>query len=536
MLSKPLVGFNNRRYDNHILYGALIGKSPIELFEISSKIINGNSGDGTFAGAYSLAYTDVLDFSNTKQSLKKWEVELGLPHDELEFDWNEPLPEEDWGRAAEYNHNDVYATEEVFKHLYADYEARLMLAALTNKPVSTSTNALSGFFLFGNDPKPQEKFIYTDLATIFPGYTKEWKEVETKKRNGEIIKKTKPVFSYRGEDPSNGGYVYSEPGVYEDAIEFDIESMHPNSLIQLNYFGPYTQRYAELVKARWHIKHAKNKDGSLNRDHIDAAKELLDGQLVPYLTDDADFKGLAYALKIVVNAVYGMTSASFDNKFKHKLNTDNIVAKRGALFMIDLKHAVQEQGYTVIHIKTDSIKVANADDKIKAFIEDYASNYGYSVGIAGKYDRMALINKAVLIAHYAGGEPGDWHAVGTEFAIPYVYKTLFTHEDLVQDDYIITKSANKGPMFLGDKFVGKVGTFYASRTGEELTWLNSDEKHQSVSGTKGSLFRDARDLQNMYDVDMNYYDGLVKEAIEKIKKVGDIDKLVEVPEVYKETA
>lgn len=534
LLDKPLVGFNNRGYDNHIMYAALIGKTPYELFEASKNIIDGGP-NAKFAGGYSLAYTDVYDFSNTKQSLKKWEVELGLPHDELEFEWDKPLPQEDWERAAEYNRNDVYATEEVFKHLNADYEARLMLAALTNRPVSTPTNALSGFFLFGNEPRPQEKFIYTDLSEQFPGYTREWKEVQTKKRGtNEIITKRKPVFSYRGEDPSNGGYVYSQPGVYEDAVEFDIESMHPNSLIQLNYFGPYTQRYAELVKARWHIKHAKNHDGSLNREHIEAAKELLDGQLVPYLTDDADFSGLAYALKIVVNAVYGMTSASFDNKFKHKDNTDNIVAKRGALFMIDLKFAVEEQGYTVIHIKTDSIKVANADEKIAKFISDFAGDYGYSVGVAGEYDRMALVNKAVLIAHYKDGDEKAWHAIGSEFAMPVVHKTLFTHEDLELDDYIVTKSTKAGPMYLDNKFVGKIGRFYASKTGHTLEWESKDGKRLAPAGTKGFLFRDAVELQNLYDLDINYYDTMVVDALKHIASVGDVTKLIEVPDVYKD--
>ena len=45
----------------------------------------------------------------------------------------------------------------------------------------------------------------------------------------------------------------------------------------------------------------------------------------------------ANALKI--NSVYGLTSASFNNAFRDPRNKDNIVAKRGALFMINLKHA-----------------------------------------------------------------------------------------------------------------------------------------------------------------------------------------------------
>ena len=91
---------------------------------------------------------------------------------------------------------------------------------------------------------------------------------------------------------------------------------------------------------------------------------MFDGKLAKYLDDPGKAKALAQALKIAINSVYGLTAAKFDNAFRNPLNIDNIVAKRGALFMIDLRHAVEEQGYKVIHIKTDSIKIENPDDYI----------------------------------------------------------------------------------------------------------------------------------------------------------------------------
>ena len=50
-------------------------------------------------------------------------------------------------------------------------------------------------------------------------------------------------------------------------------------------------------------------------------------------------------LKIVINIVYGLTSAKFPNPFRDNRNKDNIVAKRGALYMIDLKNDLQDKGY-----------------------------------------------------------------------------------------------------------------------------------------------------------------------------------------------
>ena len=44
--------------------------------------------------------------------------------------------------------------------------------------------------------------------------------------------------------------------------------------------------------------------------------------------------------------------------------------------MIDLKHAVQEKGFTVAHIKTDSIKIPNATDEIINFVVDFGKKYG----------------------------------------------------------------------------------------------------------------------------------------------------------------
>ena len=86
---------------------------------------------------------------------------------------------------------------------------------------------------------------------------------------------------------------------------------------------------------------------------------MMDGKLTPYIQKVIDgemtAKDLANALKTAINSVYGLTSANFDNPFRDVRNKDNIVAKRGALFMIDLKNEVIKRGFTVAHIKTDSI-------------------------------------------------------------------------------------------------------------------------------------------------------------------------------------
>ena len=166
LLRFRLVGFNNRRYDNHMLYARLIGYDNAQLYKLSQKIITAPKGEGNkylFGEAFNLSYTDVYDFAATKQSLKKWEIELGIHHQELGLPWDQPVPEEKWLEVAEYCDNDVIATEAVFDHLKGDWTARQILANLAGMSCNDTTNTLTTKIIFGNERKP--KLIYTDLAT-----------------------------------------------------------------------------------------------------------------------------------------------------------------------------------------------------------------------------------------------------------------------------------------------------------------------------------------------------------------------------------
>lgn len=157
-----LVGFNCRRYDNHILYGRLIGYDNEQLYSLSQRIINGER-NAFFGEAYNASYTDVYDFSAKKQSLKKWEIELGIHHQELGLPWDQPVPESMWVKVAEYCDNDVIATERVFDHLKGDWTARQILADLAGMSVNDTTNSLTTRLVFGSERNP--KLVYTDLAT-----------------------------------------------------------------------------------------------------------------------------------------------------------------------------------------------------------------------------------------------------------------------------------------------------------------------------------------------------------------------------------
>lgn len=166
MMSFKLIGFNNLGYDNHMLYARMQGYSIRGLYDLSKRIIGGTNEEkrsATFAGAKNLSYTDVYDFSIKKQSLKKWQIELGLHHLENSYPWDEPLAEEHWNEVAEYCANDVISTEAVFKHLSTDWKARQILSDLSGLSVNESTNKHTLAIVFGGEKHP--KLVYTDLAT-----------------------------------------------------------------------------------------------------------------------------------------------------------------------------------------------------------------------------------------------------------------------------------------------------------------------------------------------------------------------------------
>jgi hypothetical protein len=529
-----LVGFNNRRYDNHILQAAMMGFTNEELYNLSQAIIGGNK-NATFGQAYNLSYTDIYDFSSVKQGLKKFMIQLGLHHMEMEIPWDQPVPKEKWPLVVEYCKNDVIGTEAVFNDRKEDFVAREILASLSGLQVNDTTAKHTAKIIFGDDRNPQAKFIYTDLSQEFPGYTFD--------PFNKVQKST-----YRDEDPSEGGYVYAEPGIYENVAVLDVASMHPTSLVQLEAFGEYTPRFKRLMDARLAIK----------RGDLEKARELLGVEVTP-----ESAKKLAYALKIVINIVYGLTSASFDNPFRDPRNVDNIVAKRGALFMIDLKHYVQSLGYQVVHIKTDSIKIPNADPEIIQSVAAFGAKYGYEFEHETTYKKFCLVNEAVYIARK---EDGKWEAVGKQFQHPAVYKALFTQEPLTFADLCETKQVTQGAMYIdfneaeatpatpykGMYHVGRVGLFVPvlkGAGGGKLARVK-DDKNYAVGGTKNyhwleaemvklfglneierMLFQDSTqnigEAGTIWDiVDVSYYENLALEARAAIDKFGSYEEFV----------
>lgn len=564
-LKAKLVGYNNRKYDNHILYGRYMAYNNLDIYRLSRKLVDDDPKVQLAAGfseAYNLSYLDVYDMCSKKQSLKKWEIELGIHHQENNHPWDEPLPREFWDEVADYCCNDVEATEAVFNKNKADFVAREILADLSGLSVNHTTRQHATRIIFGDDKHPE--LVYTDLSKEFPGYQYSKFFLEPELFNGydpddKKTWKTSEHSVYLGEPPSEGGYVVAKEGYYRSIGLLDIESLHPHTIIALNLFGKYTKNFAEIVEARLAIKHGD----------FEKARTMFNGRLAKYLDDKEMADALSYALKIVINSVYGYTSASFTNPFKDPRNVDNIVAKRGALFMILLTKTLDEKGIEWVHVKTDSIKIPNITPEIVDFVKEFGRKYGYNFDHESTYREMCLVNKSTYIAKGESGKhAGEWIGVAAQFQHPYVMKTLFTREPIAFDDICETKEV-KTTMVIdfneanaddhAYQFVGRIGRFIPVKEGcgggtllrdkgkqyekqmedykkrkAEGKKCEEPSRYASVTGCDGYRWLDAevlkeKPIEEVLDmVDMTYFRKLVDEARDTIAQYVDPDEFVRI--------
>lgn len=525
LLQHNLIGFNNREYDNHILHAMRLGYTNYELYQLSKRLISKDKEvrkNAQFQSAKHYSYTDVYDYCATKQSLKKWEIQLGIHHQELGLDWDEPVPEELWEKVAEYCDNDVLATEAVFEHTQGDFAARQIQVAIINQlhgikdvTVNDTTNSLSGKLIFGRERNPQSQFNWRDMSKpvgweeydtyrakfgpdyvfhifddkglptyevykegdmmppnwsilpFFPGYrfhfgksyfffdVERLQKAEAEWHNNHPIPELFNPQKYIDENGleedvdyvivGEGGRVDALPGIHVNLWDGDISSQHPHSAGAEVVFGPkYTKTFMDLVKARVAVKH----------EDFELAATYLNGALKPFLSKE-HAPALAQALKIIINSIYGLTSAKFPNLFRDPNNIDNIVAKRGALFMTTLKQEVLKRGGVVAHIKTDSIKIPNATEEMKDFVCKFGREYGYEFETEAEFQKFCLVNDAVYVARFAEpkidkktGKEIWWTATGAQFAVPAVFKTLFSKEPINFDDLCEMRSVKEGAIHL----------------------------------------------------------------------------------------
>lgn len=631
------IGFNNLEYDCHMLWAASMGKNNEELYRLSQDMITYHKNDVKYYESKKMVYADVYDICKAAgegMGLKKWEIKLmkegklseSVGHQEMGIPWDQPAPKDRWEEIISYCKNDVLATEAVYNETKSYLNARLfqvdLVHALHGENVAAfprdTANTLSKRTIFGANKKPQSAFNYRNLADpvgsdryeeyvqkFGPDYRfRVWNEKGLpeyrdyipgeKLPDGWSILPFFPGYTFNpfgkkgeksqfmGDYGGEGGRTFSKKGYYEDVWDGDIASQYPHSIMAEMLFGPeYTKTFSEIVKARIAVKH---------RD-FETAGKLLNGALKPYLSNDSA-KDLAQALKIIINSIYGLTSATFENEFKDERNKDNIVAKRGNLFMLVLKTQIEEMGYEVCHIKTDSIKIPNADQKIKDFVVKFGREYGYEFETEAEFDKFVLLNDAAYVGRC---KDGSWSFKADQFKPSFLQKMLFTKEPMVFEDYCLTFSVQQGGIYLDENeklpdvsaeekrfeylskklkkeeipkgfdsldavekemgeldakireghkliFVGRVGQFTPVVSGVDggILYRVQDGRNNAISGTKGYRWLESETIKKYgweNKVDLDYFRAQCDEAIDDISKyvdfnyfVSDIDKALNRPE------
>ena len=172
-------------------------------------------------------------------------------------------------------------------------------------------------------------------------------------------------------------------------------------------------------------------------------------------------------------------------------------------------------------------------------MSEFGKSYGYEFEHEATYDKFCLVNDAVYIAR----EGGKWEAVGAQFQHPYVYKTLFTKEPLVFQDYCETKSVTQGSIYIDTEYdrpmatvsvdamrhVGRTGRFVPVKPeyGGGVLYRVKDGKSYAVTGTKGYIWIEAAvaEQDGVDVVDTNYHEHLTDEAVKTINKFGKFEEL-----------
>jgi hypothetical protein len=148
------------------------------------------------------------------------------------------------------------------------------------------------------------------------------------------------------------------------------------------------------------------------------------------------------------------------------------------------------------------------------------------------------VNDAVYVAR----KDGKWTAVGSQFQHPYVFKTLFSGEELTFDDFCESKNVIQGTMYLdreehekGEdlnyrrmRHLGRTGRFVPVLEAGGTLYRVKDDKYYLVTGTKGHLWIEAEIAQSMPDlkIDMSYFEKLKDEAVQTIEQFGSFQEFV----------
>ena len=348
------VSYNGRTYDIPIFKSILLGLNP---YRVSVELIENNKK------AYQILpkeQKDIVfyhyDTSTGFHSLKQLEGFLGLSIEESEVDFSkEELTKADIAKLKEYNVYDVLATIEVFEQRKAEFNAFMDLIKMFDLPLEylNKTKAQLGAIILG--AKKPDKPRGDDWNLLFPNvlelgryeFVKDWFLSDEAKINNSKLK----IDVYETETIIGWGGIHSAKKNIKrkgKIVNFDINSMYPQTMIcwdtlSRNISSP--EKFVEIRDLRLHYKKTKN-------------------------------KGLDYALKILINSVFGASGDKYNDLYDER--NKKLTCMYGQLFILDLLDKLEStlgNKIECLQLNTDGIMFMAESDEDIAIMENVINEW-----------------------------------------------------------------------------------------------------------------------------------------------------------------
>lgn len=463
----PLIGFNNANYDNRILYKALNLLAPNSqatlkdydfnkfLKEFSNSIIEDKEHDKAFwqfrKRAYAIGIGDSMEMvtknipGKSKDSLKCFMLDLGLPIKETPYSFDTVLTEEQTQEVIGYCKNDSLTVKLLIEKYKGHFQTSKLLAEQAGLNGNYPKISLLSEIIYNKELTDKERRQY-NLLTLkvitdkYPNF-KFNTGIEGKERYVNEYEDYKYLLGEGGFNllPENvlkkdafGNWrtIESNNGLYLDVTSLDIDSMHPNSAIQVNYFGKYTKNYQDILE----MKELCSSENSFVYKQEELAK------IGHIINNEEELKERRGLFKLILNSTYGNTyikdkktnqvKASALNKCEH-----NIIALYGSAYSSTLHHTLVTElikefpDIVIVQMKTDSIKIANCTQKIIDYCNNFAKEYGYTYKVEDTFqyiackgnEYIAINSKGEIVKSSSDDEQEDYNVdiKGSTFKILY---------------------------------------------------------------------------------------------------------------------
>lgn len=337
------IGYNNKHYDDIILKSILSDAEPY----VVSKLIISDESSYKIMRALGIKDVNINSFDLMQDikglSLKECEgfMEMSIEESSISFDIDRPLTQEEIDETIKYCKHDVDATELFLTKIRADYlKSKLEIARLFNLPrnILNKTNAdLVSMVLDAKKVKREDELQYDlppelvlnkpeyrDILSLYVGH-----ELDYKQKKKVIVNGVEHIYAWGGLHGALPNFQY-----VGELWQIDATSFYPTLMIQHNYMSRNLKdagKFKEIVDTRIKAKQEGN-------------------------------KGIADALKLLVNSCYGAMKAPWNNLYDAKMA--NQVCISGQLFLTDLIEKIEPYS-KLVQSNTDGILIIPYDkDKI----------------------------------------------------------------------------------------------------------------------------------------------------------------------------